>query len=198
MTVFSEGKFFNQIDMAETLRYLGYGRKDIPPEETQTLLDECQREILSAQDLKAVYEIYPLKADGDDLDLGFAKLKSHALSLNLKGFDKVLLFVATAGQGVDRLIVKYSRISPAKSAVFQAMGASLVESWCDEICKRIRAEYNANTSRFSCGFGDCPLSLQKDIFTALDVTKRIGITLSKDFFMTPTKSVSAMVGIKTK
>lgn len=198
MTVFSEGRFFDKIDMAEALRYLGYGRMDIPPEETQTLLDECQREILAAQDLKAVYEVYPVTTDGDELDLGFAKLKSHALALNLKGCDKVALFAATAGQGVDRLIVKYSRLSPAKAAVFQAMGAALVESWCDEICNRLRAEYNTNSSRFSCGFGDCPLSLQKDIFSALNVTKRIGITLSQGCFMTPTKSVTAMVGIKTK
>lgn len=184
------------VDRAETLRYLGYGAKGAPTEETLALLGECEKLILSAQDLKAVYDVYNVKADGDFLDLGFAQIKSHSLSLNLKGCSRVALFAATAGAGVDRLIVRYTKISPARAAVLQAMGAALIESWCDEICARLRRSYNTNPSRFSCGFGDCDISLQRDIFAALSVTKRLGITLSADCFMTPTKSVTAMVGIK--
>lgn len=185
-----------EVDRAETLRYLGYGVKGKPTEESVGLFDECEKLILSAQDLKAVYDVFAVKADGDELDLGFAKIKSHSLSLNLKGCSRLALFAATAGTGVDRLIVRYLKISPARAAVLQAMGAALIESWCDEICARLRRVYNTNTSRFSCGFGDCDISLQRDIFGALSVTKRIGITLSADCFMTPTKSVTAMVGIK--
>ncbi len=187
---------FGCVDRAETLRYLGYGIKGKPSEETLGLLEECEKLILSAQDMKAVYDIFPVSADGDFLDLEFAKIRSHSLSLNLKGCGRVALFAATAGTGVDRLIVRYSKISPARAAVLQAMGAALIESWCDEICARLKSRYNTNSSRFSCGFGDCDISLQRDIFAALSVTKRLGITLSEDCFMTPTKSVTAMVGIK--
>lgn len=186
----------DRVDRAETLRYLGYGIKGKPTEETLALLDECEKLILAAQDLKAVYDIFDIEADGENLDLGFAQIRSHSLSLNLKGCNRVALFAATAGAGVDRLIVRYSKISPARAAVLQAMGAALIESWCDEICARLKRSYNTNSSRFSCGFGDCDISLQRDIFRGLSVTKRLGITLSEDCFMTPTKSVTAMVGIK--
>lgn len=186
----------NAIDRSETQHYLGYTKGVTPSEEVSLLFDECESLILKAQDLKAVYDIYEIKAEGDELDLGFAKIHSHSLALNLKGCSRLVLFAATAGSGVDRLIVKYSKISPSKAAVLQAMGAALIESWCDEICANLRQKYNVNTSRFSCGFGDCDITLQRDIFTALSVTKRLGIALSDDCFMTPTKSVTAMVGIK--
>ena len=186
----------NSIDRGETQYYLGYTKGSTPTEEVTALFDECEKLILQAQDLKAVYDVYDFSADGDELDLGFAKIHSHSLGLNLKGCSRVALFAATAGAGVDRLIVKYSKISPSKAAVLQAMGAALIESWCDEICAKLKEKYNTNTSRFSCGFGDCDISLQRKIFDALSVTKRLGITLSQDYFMTPTKSVTAMVGIK--
>lgn len=186
----------NSIDRSETQYYLGYRKGVELTEEVKSLFDECEGLILQAQDLKAVYDVYDYSADGDELDLGFAKIKSHSLGINLKGCSHVALFAATAGAGVDRLIVKYSKISPSKAAVLQAMGAALIESWCDEICAKLKEKHNVNPSRFSCGFGDCDISLQRKIFDALSVTKRLGITLSQDFFMTPTKSVTAMVGIK--
>lgn len=186
----------NTVDRSETLYYLGYTKGVTPSKEVETLFDECEKLILGAQDLKAVYDVYDIKAEGDELDLGFAKMHSHSLAINLKGCNRLVLFAATAGAGVDRLIVKFSKISPSKAAVLQAMGAALIESWCDEICSKLKQKYNVNSSRFSCGFGDCKITLQRDIFQALSVTKRLGITLSDDCFMTPTKSVTAMVGIK--
>jgi cobalamin-dependent methionine synthase I len=76
------------------------------------------------------------------------------------------------------------------------MGAALIEQWCDIIHKDFKEQYGANKNRFSCGYGDLPLELQRDIFAALNVTKNIGVTLSDNCFMTPTKSVTAIIGIK--
>lgn len=186
----------NKINRRETLHYLGLRACDVPPEETEAVIDECEKLALDNQDLKAVWSVYDIKADGDNLDLGFAEVKSHALSLNLRGCKKIVLFASTVGAGIDRLIVRYKRISPARAAVLQAIGATMAEEWCDMLCERLGGIYPLNKARFSCGFGDLPLTLQRDIFAALNVTKRIGITLSDDCFMTPTKSVTAIVGIK--
>ncbi|MGN0818405.1 MAG: vitamin B12 dependent-methionine synthase activation domain-containing protein [Candidatus Coproplasma sp.] len=183
------------IDRGETLRYLGYRRQDTPAEEISALLSECESLALAAQDLKAVYGIYDISL-GQPLDLGFTRVKSYDLEKNLAGCNKIVMFAATAGIGIDRLIARYSVLSPARAAVLQAMGAALVEGWCDELHASFISEYGANKSRFSCGFGDLPLTLQRDIFAALCVTKNIGITLSDNCFMTPTKSVTAIIGIK--
>lgn len=186
----------DKLNVSETLRYLGYGRTNVPSESVRGLLCECESEILAAQDLRACYSVFDIAAEGEKLDLGFAKVESHSLSLNLAGCKKIVLFACTAGAGIDRLIAKYSRISPAKAAVMQAAGAALVEDWCEELCGMFKREYGATKPRFSCGYGDLPLTLQRDIFTALSVAKNIGITLSDDCFMTPTKSVTAIVGIR--
>jgi cobalamin-dependent methionine synthase I len=121
---------------------------------------------------------------------------SNALKKNLEGCKKIVLFAATAGAGIDRLILKYNKLSPSRAVVIQAMGAALIEQWCDIIHEGFRKEYGANVSRFSCGYGDLPLTLQRDIFTALNVNKNIGVALSDNCFMTPSKSVTAIIGIK--
>ncbi len=187
-----------KLNVAEALRYLGYAKTDLPEKQVNELILSCAEEVLAAQDLRACYSVFDISAQGERLNLGFAEVESHSLSLNLAGCGKIVLFACTAGAGIDRLLAKYKRISPAKAAVVQAAGAALVEDWCEELCGLFKREYGETKPRFSCGYGDLPLTLQRDIFAALSVTKHIGITLSDDCFMTPTKSVTAIVGIKKR
>lgn len=184
------------LDRRETLRYLGYaGVKSTVGMEW--LLDECEALIMPVLAPKAVYAPFPLEFLGEErINLGFATVNSHSLFLNLSGCKSIVLFAATVGAGVDRLIAKYNRLSPARAAVLQAMGAAAVEQWCDELNARITEEYGPSRPRFSCGYGDLPLSLQRSIFPALNVTKNIGVTLTEGDLMMPSKSVTAIVGIK--
>lgn len=183
-----------RIDKKETLRYLGYyGAKDTTGIESE--FSECEKLILDALSPKACFEEFNISR-GDILDLGFAKTESKALAKNLEGCDRIVLFAATVGAEVDRLILKYGKLSPARALILQAMGSAAIECWCDDVNAQITRTYGASKPRFSCGYGDLPLELQRDIFTALNVTKRLGITLSDNLFMTPTKSVTAIIGIK--
>ncbi len=185
-------------DKRETLRYLGYaGVKNA--QGMEELLAECEALILPQLAPKAVYEAYPLSRGADGrLDLGFASVQSVSLCRNLQGCNDIVLFAATVGAGTDRLIAKYNRVSPARAVVLQAMGAAAVEQWCDDVNARIVAEYGPARPRFSCGYGDLPLALQREIFPALQVTKNIGVTLTEGDLMIPTKSVTAIVGIKQR
>lgn len=185
-----------KLNFSETLRYLGYAKKSVVESGVEELLNSCADEVLAAQNLRACYSVFDIYAEGEKLNLGFAQVESRSLAINLSGCKKIVLFACTAGVGIDRLIAKYSRISPAKAAVIQAAGAALVEDWCEEICALIKREYGETKPRFSCGYGDLPLTLQRHIFAALSVEKHLGITLSDDCFMTPTKSVTAIVGIR--
>lgn len=185
----------NQLDVRETLRYLGYaGVKSA--EGMEDVMSGCERMIMPVLAPKAVYDVFPLNRGGDNqLDLGFARVRSHSLSVNLQNSTRVALFAATVGAGVDRLILKYNKLSPARAVVLQAMGAAAVEQWCDEVSGIIRAKFGVTRPRFSCGYGDLPLSLQREIFPALAVTKNIGITLTEGDLMVPSKSVTAIIGI---
>ena len=183
-----------RIDIKETLRYLGYYGA-VGKDAIQAELDACEKLIIPALSPKACFEQFSISR-GDMLDLGFAKTDSKSLAINLEGCDKIVLFAATVGAEVDRLILKYSKLSPAKALILQAMGSAAIECWCDDINDVITEKYGATRPRFSCGYGDLPLQLQRNIFAALSVTKRLGVTLSDNLFMTPTKSVTAIIGIK--
>ncbi|MDE7265462.1 MAG: Vitamin B12 dependent methionine synthase activation subunit, partial [Clostridia bacterium] len=179
----------------ETLRYLGYyGVKEEAA--VSGVLDECGKLILPALRPAACYAVFDISRGDGVIDLGFARTESKALLKNLEGCKKIALFAATIGAEVDRLIIKYEKLSPARAAVLQAMGAAAAECWCDDVNAQITKEFGETKPRFSCGYGDLPIELQKDIFVALNVTKNLGITLSENCFMTPTKSVTAIVGIK--
>ena len=187
-----------RLDIREVLRYLGYAGVR-SAEGMDDVMSECEKMLLPALAPRAVYDTFPLKCgENDELDLGFAKVRSHSLSVNLKDSTRIVLFAATVGAEVDRLILKYSKLSPARAVVLQAMGAAAVEQWCDEVNAAIRAKYGVTRPRFSCGYGDLPLALQRDIFSALSVTKHIGVTLTEGDLMMPSKSVTAIVGIQSR
>ena len=83
--------------------------------------------------------------------------------------------------------------------MFQAIGAERIEALCDAFCDDISKEYNiAIKPRFSPGYGDLPLECQKDIFAVISPEKHIGLTLTDSMLMSPSKSVTAIVGLGGK
>ncbi|MBR5296236.1 MAG: Vitamin B12 dependent methionine synthase activation subunit, partial [Clostridia bacterium] len=98
------------------------------------------------------------------------------------------------GIGLDRLIAKYSRISPSKAILFQGIGSERVEALCDTFCNTFK-EKSKTFPRFSPGYGDLSLEVQKDVFSLLNCSKNTGIFLNDNLLMTPTKSVTAFMGI---
>lgn len=142
----------------------------------------------------------PVSIDGATVDLGFSLVESRDLAKALAGCASAILFAATVGMEIDRLIARYQHLSPARALALQALGAERVEALCDVFCRARAAEYEPRglslRPRFSAGYGDLPLSFQRELFRALDCPKRIGLTLNDSLLMSPTKSVTAIVGLK--
>ena len=177
----------------EILRYAGSPSAD---KETQDLLKTC----LSIAKDKFVYKVcycrLPVNIAEDICDFGAFKVKSLKLAQNLKGCHSVIIFGATVGVEIDRLVAKYSRISPAKALMLQAMGAERIEALCDTLCEDITRDLKTNLKpRFSSGYGDLPLDTQKQIFNLLNCSKHIGLSLNDSLIMSPSKSVTAFVGL---
>ena len=174
----------SEININEVRRYSGM--KD---DSLDGVIDECVKEAMPVLSYKVSYmRTFP--------GVGY---KSENLRTNLKGCDEVIIFAATVGIGIDRLISKYSHVSESKALFMQALGAERVESLCDlfnsEMNELVSAEGKYLRPRFSPGYGDLPISVQKDFVTVLDCPRRLGINLNDSFLMSPSKSVTAIIGI---
>ena len=123
------------------------------------------------------------------------RFQSHAVSRVLAGCNTVILFAATVGIALDRLLTKYSKAAPTKAILLSAFGTERVESLCDAFNRDIATEYGCTAPRFSAGYGDCSLEVQRDIVRVLDCARKIGVTLTESLLMSPAKSVTAFIGI---
>ena len=181
------------ISESEILRYSGCKCAD---SETLLLLNSCMDEAKRELSYNVCYLELPISINGISCDFGCFSVKSAQLSRNLGGCKSVIVFSATVGVGIDRLISKYTRLSPAKALMLQAIGSERVEALCDAFCDELKEEKGVILRpRCSPGYGDLPLSIQKDIFRVLESSKRIALSLNDNLIMSPTKSVTAFVGI---
>ncbi len=182
----------------EALRYAGHKTKDLPPA-VRTLMEDCLAEAEGSLSFSVCYDRVAAVRQNGVLRIGDLETASKAVAAALRGCDEVLLFAATVGAGMDRLTRRYERLSPARALMLQGIGAERVESLCDLFCaafgERLAAEGKALLPRVSPGYGDIPMEMQRDFFRALDLTRRLGVTLGDDLLMTPTKSVTALAGI---
>ncbi len=180
------------VSIREALRYAGV-KEDTP--EMTALLQECVRLCQNILTPRVCYRFYPVSRVDGGLDLGFAHTDSSALRRNLAGCDEIVLFAATIGLEMDRMIARYAHLSPSKSVMLQAIGAERIESLCDAFENELIRQGHEVGQRFSPGYGDLPLDLQRDIFAALDCPKHIGVSLNESLLMSPSKSVSAIIGL---
>ncbi|MBE6961059.1 MAG: Vitamin B12 dependent methionine synthase activation subunit [Ruminococcaceae bacterium] len=184
------------VDRREIIRYMS--ARELT-EELTALLEECLREAEGHLRYAVCWREVPVSVTDTGVDLGFAAVESASLRKQLTGCGRAVLFGATVGLELDRLIARYSRLQPVKALILQAIGAERVEALCDAFCADIRRQAQEKgeftRSRFSPGYGDVPLALQQDIFRVLDCARMIGLTLNGSLLMTPTKSVTAIIGI---
>ena len=184
------------VNRREILRYAG-AKEESPA--LAALLEDVLAEALPLLTGRVCWREFPLTRQDDHLQLGFAETASAALSRNLQSCDRIVVFAATLGLPLDRLMARYGRISPAKALLLQAVGAERIEALCDAFCAQLQRDAAASglhtAPRFSPGYGDLPLELQRDIFRVLDCSRQIGLTLNESFLMSPGKSVTAIVGL---
>ena len=181
------------IDKCEALRYAG-AKEDDPT--LIALIDECTTEAADILSYKLCYAEYPITSVENTVDFGFTSIESRSLSERLADCDSAIIFAATVGIGIDRLIAKYSRVSPSRALLLQGLGAERIEALCDLFVSELSQTGYSLTSRFSAGYGDLSLTYQREIFRALDCAKNIGLTLNESLLMSPTKSVTAIIGVK--
>ena len=195
-------KFYTSLPPYNKNEIFRYAGVSTPSEELEKGLDMCLNKCEKAFSGKVCYIRVPIEISGEEINFGFASVKSKNLSANLKNCKEAIVFAATVGIEIDRLIRKNEQTNMADAVWLGAIGAERIEALCDLFSKEIedecREELKKAKPRFSAGYGDLDLSFQKDIFRVLDCHKLIGLTLTESLLMSPSKSVTAIIGIEVK
>ena len=124
---------------------------------------------------------------------------SVSLRKHLSGCHAVYLVCTTIGTAFDALQRNVAAKSSADAFVLQAIGAAAIEAWTDETELDIRRGLEPGESpvpRYSPGYGDFPLAAQRPLLDLLDAPRTVGVSLTDTLLMVPSKSVSAIIGIR--
>ncbi|MBP1743174.1 MAG: methionine synthase [Firmicutes bacterium] len=189
-----------EIDRKEVLRYLGH-RNQAVGERLERLVCECMEELKGIAAPKYICRTFGI-TDRDrsvSLENGLFELPGQAILKHLSASGSCVLMAATLGSEVDKKIRYYEKADLTKALVLDACATALIEAVCDRICEDIEKEDLAEgehlTSRFSPGYGDLPIGIQKRFLEVLDAGRRIGLTASSTNILLPRKSVTAVMGI---
>lgn len=186
----------------EAVRYLGYKKGEADEkilDEIRDSFQELERQI-KKKSISRIVELTFL--EGDRLRIGTMEVQSRNLRKNLKDCKEVVLFGATLGIEADRLIQKYQLLDMAKAVVMQACAAALLEVYCDSeqetLGVQLKREKKYLRPRFSPGYGDFSIRHQMELLNMLEAPKRIGLAMTESYMLTPTKSVTAVIGISER
>lgn len=195
-----DGSMLNPVNEKEVWRYAGYFGKGINvSDELKEILRLVEGELADRLSLRVCFRRMPITWE-EDMPIMPFHCKSKNLASCIKDSDEVIIFAATVGIEADRYIARYQKLSPLRALVAQAYSAERIEALCDKFCKEIETELKeenlCTTKRFSPGYGDLPLETQTEIFKLLDCSRKIGVSLNDSLLMSPSKSVTAVFGVK--
>lgn len=189
-----EGRL-THIDTEEALRYLRCRGEEGRAAVEGDLL-RCRRLLLAAARPRVVWRRFDLTADGALAGTDF-RPEGQAIHAVLEGCHAAVLMAATLGAEAETLLRRAQSRSMTEAVLLDALGSAAIENVCDNLCADLKSQLAPAhfTRRFSPGYGDWPLHQQRQLFDILDVTRRIGVTLTERFLMTPQKSVTALIGL---
>lgn len=187
----------DSIPKHEAARYMGV--KGEPSASVTELLDRLEPVVRAIIRPCYVFRETTVEHDEQGVHLGCMSvpLTGRSVAEHLKGCGKAVIFAATVSAEADKLIRRLAVTDMAESLAVDSLCSAAIEKVCDlaeeEIFSRINAPYR--TWRYSPGYGDLPLSLQEELLCALNAQRRIGLTVTENSLLVPTKSVTAIIGV---
>ncbi|MBR5157081.1 MAG: methionine synthase [Clostridia bacterium] len=185
------------LDENEILRYMGYPSGYKPDNNLRKSVKEKSEILLKTATPKSVYSGFDIECTengialiGSDIILLGNSIKEH-----LKFSKKCVIMAATLGVEADKLIRKAQISSVSDALIFDACATAYIEAVCDETEIEIKEKFGSGNFRFSPGYGDFPIALQKNILALLSAEKKIGLCANSSDMLTPSKSVTAVIGI---
>ena len=189
-----------ELNIEEPLRYLGV--RGGPDPALRTEMSAIADKLTKAVTPRYVYRVFPVErtAEGIALTGSGLTLTGEMARTLLADCSQAVLLACTLGAGFEALLRAEQARSMARAAMLDACGSAWVEAGCDQAEGEIAARFPGLylTDRFSPGYGDLPLALQRDICAILDAPRRLGVQVADSFLMNPSKSVTAVIGLSER
>jgi hypothetical protein len=174
----------------EAIRYLGYKGGSFLSPDVDLLLRECIDEICKIAEPRITYRSFGV-AD--------VSIPGTSAEILLAQCDEVILMAATLGISVDRALSRAQIRDMTHAVILDSCAAAAIEEVSDDWQDALAAEYLAKnkylTHRHSPGYGDMPLSMQTQFVPLLNAERKIGLTTARNFLLTPTKSITGVIGV---
>lgn len=192
--------FTLEIDNQEVARYLGVGEGKLD-ESTAAEIDEATKDLKKKVAYKIEYKVFDIHQEktGVSIEGTNLKLGGKAISELLQDCQKCILLAVTLGQQVDSYLRMLQVTNLSKAVVTDFCASSMVEQLCNQVDEELRDTWRNQglylTDRFSPGYGDLPLEIQKNFCNVLDTQKKMGLYVTSSGLMIPRKSITAIIGI---
>lgn len=178
----------------EILMYLGYRGQEYPPE-VEKQIGRCIEAVQKAALPRLIWRRLPLNEGA----VPGLPLPGNDIRDLLKDCREAVLMAVTLGSGLERLLMQQEVTDMADAVIMDACASTAVENVADHFEADLREELQKEglflTDRFSPGYGDLPLSVQKRFCAVLDTERKIGLSVSQTMLLIPRKSVTAVLGI---
>lgn len=183
----------------ELLPYLGHHGQPLS-DEWIALAERCIDQVCQAATPRHCTGEFALRTTEEGIEVVGTTLvlTGQDIAHLLQHSQRCILMAATLGPAVDALIRARQTQSMAEAVVLDAAATALIERVCDDLESSISQSLPDGqklTWRYSCGYGDLPLSLQPAFVRVLDTPRRIGLSCTSSLLLTPQKSVTAVMGI---
>lgn len=161
------------------------------------LLEKCRKRFNETVEYKCAYIRTEVDLSRENVcKFDFAEIESRDLYKNLHGCKEAFVMAVTTGIAVDRLLNRLNVISQAEHFVTDGLSSAAVESFCDYASDMMKTGIRC-ANRFSPGYGDVSIEVQKPLLERLCAAEALGITLNPAYLMTPVKSITAIMGIRS-
>lgn len=163
------------------------------------LINDCEQKLLKVIEPRYLYTAFDISHSDNSIILENCTLTltGNDIRNHLNGCEKAVLFCATISSGADKLLRSAQVSNMAEALVLDSLASVAIEQVCDKVEEIIHSAYPNMyfTWRFSPGYGDLPITIQAEFLNALNAPKRIGLTANSSFILTPSKSVTAIIGL---
>ena len=154
-----------ELNLSEALRYLGAPGEPDPAllAQLSAMSDKLTRSVTP----RYIWRVFPLSFRGEGPTLeGVGLTLPGAMAARMLGeCSQAVLLACTLGAGFEALLRAEQARNMARAAMLDACGSVWAEAGCDQAEGEISARFPElyRTDRFSPGYGDLPLELQRDL-----------------------------------